>query len=155
MPAINLNFAQRSIDRKSGNEEAINAGPKSQRPKRAMPARRPATKQRQLDMTSAIAQSEQSANDRPVYQVFAQRSVPAKSTIVRIAQLVAIRAPQRCAIPKIANTMKIRYANPTARSTKRFGPKPAYAPARIIELPGPVIDSKSRYGSCPFKIISG
>src|SRR5438093_9483174 len=78
MPAINLNFAQRSIDRKSGNEEAINAGPKSQRPKRAMPARRPATKQRQLDMTSAIAQSEQSANDRPVYQVFAQRSVPAQ-----------------------------------------------------------------------------
>src|SRR5438309_3006187 len=55
MPAINLNFALRSIDRKSGNEEAINAGPKSQRPKRAMPARRPATKQRQLDVTSAIA----------------------------------------------------------------------------------------------------
>src|SRR5256885_16524115 len=108
MPAINLNFALRSIDRKSGNEEATNAGPKSHRPKRAMPARRPAIKQRHLDVTSAIAQKEQSANERPVYQVFAQRSVPAKSTIERIAQLVAIRTPQRCAIPKIANTMKIR-----------------------------------------------
>src|SRR5438046_9746998 len=87
MPAINLNFALRSIDRKSGNEEAINAGPKSQRPKRAMPARRPATKQRQLDVTSAIAQSEQSAKDRPVYQVFAQRSVPAKGKIVSVDDL--------------------------------------------------------------------
>ena len=95
MPAMHFNFALRSIDRKSGSEDAINAGPKSQRPKRATPARSPATKQRQPDVTSAIAQSEQSANDRPVYQVFAQRSVPAKSTIVMVAQLVAIKVPQR------------------------------------------------------------
>src|SRR5437016_13127880 len=126
MPAINLNFAQRSIDRKSGNEEAINAGPKSQRPKRAMPARRPATKQRQLDMTSAIAQSEQSANDRPVYQVFAQRSVPAKSTIVRIAQLGAIRAPQHFANRKIATTRYIQYAYPTTPPAITTGAKPTY-----------------------------
>src|SRR2546423_2340497 len=82
-PIINFNFTLRSIARKRGSEETITAGPKSQRANREKPASNPAVKQRQGEEVFAIAQREQSANDKPEYQVFAQRSVPAKSTAAR------------------------------------------------------------------------